>query len=133
MASDPRSQPGSGDRHPKTSVTGVSAPGEQPDGAAVPELAEGTPLGNRFWLLLAGILLVTMPAFTLLVLFAILSVTRSALLDELTLLEIAEVYLVEFVMFAVFSYLLYRLLMYSVERQRSSSGTISDDDEGESE
>lgn len=72
---------------------------------------------DRFWLTVAGLLLVTMPAFTLVVAYAVLRATRSALLEGLTTIEVLELYLVEVAMFAVFGYLLYRLTLRTI-RQR---------------
>jgi hypothetical protein len=69
---------------------------------------------DRFWLTVAGLLLVTMPAFTLVVAYAVLRATRSALLDGLTAVEVAELYLVETTMFALFGYLLYRLTLRTI-------------------
>ncbi|WP_267643547.1 hypothetical protein [Haloarchaeobius amylolyticus] len=129
MESDPRYPSGRGDRQSKPSVPGASTADDPPDTGIGPAALGERPLENRLWLVVAGILLVTMPALTLLLLFVILSVTRSALLDELTLLEVAEIYLVEFVMFAVFSYLLYRLLRYSLAREGSFVGSGTEEDE----
>jgi hypothetical protein len=72
---------------------------------------------DRFWLTVAGLLLVTMPAFTLVVAYAVLRATRSALLEGLTVVEVVELYLVETAMFAVFGYLLYRLTLLTIRRQ----------------
>lgn len=72
---------------------------------------------DRFWLTVAGLLLVTMPAFTLVAAYAVLRATRSALLEGLTAVEVVELYIVETVMFAVFGYLLYRLTLLAIRRQ----------------
>ncbi|MEF8819898.1 MAG: hypothetical protein V5A31_05895 [Haloferacaceae archaeon] len=72
---------------------------------------------DRLWLMLAGLLLVTMPAFTLVIAYAVLRATRSALLDGLTAVEVVELYLVETVMFAVFGYLLYRLTLRTIRKR----------------
>lgn len=74
------------------------------------------PLAERLRLLAAGILLVTMPAITLLVVYAVLTATRSALLDGLTLVEAAELYFIELAAFALFGYLLYRFTVRTVDR-----------------
>jgi hypothetical protein len=71
---------------------------------------------DRVRLMIAGILLVTVPAFTLVVAYAVLRATRSALLDGLTAVEVVELYLVETAMFALFGYLLYRLTLVSIKR-----------------
>jgi hypothetical protein len=63
------------------------------------------------------VLLVTMPALTLVAAYAVLAATRSALLEGLTPVEVVELYLVELAMFAVFGYLLYRLVLFGVRRQ----------------
>ncbi|WP_435361571.1 hypothetical protein [Haloarchaeobius sp. DFWS5] len=113
MGYDPQRPADSDDRSPSarspapTTLEGLSRAARQD---------ERTTLANRFWLVLTALLLVTMPAFTLFVAFAILSVTRSAVLEQLTWVEIAELYLVEFVMFSAFAYLLYRLTWYSIGR-----------------
>jgi hypothetical protein len=72
---------------------------------------------DRFWLTVAGLLLVTMPAFTLVVAYAVLRATRSALLEGLTAVEVVELYVVETAMFALFGYLLYRLTLRTIRRQ----------------
>lgn len=69
------------------------------------------------WLLLLAALLVTMPAITLLVAFVALMATQSVILEQVTLVEAVELYVVELAAFTVFSYLLYRLTMYAIERQ----------------
>jgi hypothetical protein len=76
---------------------------------------------DRVWLFVTGVLLVTMPAITLVVAYAALSATRSAVLAELTLVEAVELYLVELAAFAVFSYLLYRLTMYTSSRHAAAA------------
>lgn len=78
---------------------------------------------ERRWLLVTGVLLVTMPALTLFLAYAVLTATRSVVLEQLTLVEAAELYLVELVAFAVFSYLLYRFTNYSLRRQQSTDGS----------
>lgn len=79
---------------------------------------EDVPVRDRFWLVVAGLLLVTMPAVTLAVAYTVLWVTRSALVERVTPLELLELYLVELVAFTAFSYLLYRLTRHAVQRQR---------------
>ena len=76
---------------------------------------------DRVWLFVTGVLLVTMPAITLVVAYATLSATRSALLAELTLIEAVELYLVELAAFAAFSYLLYRLTRYTSSRHEAAT------------
>lgn len=71
---------------------------------------------ERFWLALTALLVVTMPAFTLIVAYAVLLATQSALADQLTIVEVVELYLIELTAFAVFAYLLYRLTVYSTDR-----------------
>jgi hypothetical protein len=75
---------------------------------------------KRLWLLVTGVLLVTMPAFTLVVAYAVLSATQSAIVERVSPIEILELYLVELAAFAVFSYVLYRLTRYSSLRYRLS-------------
>lgn len=82
---------------------------------------------RRIWLAVTGILLVTMPALTLFVAYAVLSATRSVLLEQITLVEAVELYLVELLAFAVFSYLLYRLTSYSIKQHDTPQGA----DEGD--
>lgn len=75
------------------------------------------PVRDRLWMLAAGLLLVTMPAVTLAVAYAVLLATQSAVANRLTPLELMELYLIELAAFAVFGYLLYRLTQYVVHRQ----------------
>jgi hypothetical protein len=79
--------------------------------------AEDTLVPDRFWLFATGILLVTMPAITLLVAYVALTATRSVVLEQITLVEAVELYLVELAAFAAFSYLLYRLSQYTIRKQ----------------
>jgi hypothetical protein len=65
----------------------------------------------------AAVLLVTMPAVTLLAAYAVLAATRSTLLQGLTLVEAAELYFIELAAFALFSYLLYRFTVRAVDRR----------------
>jgi hypothetical protein len=68
-------------------------------------------------MLVTGLLVVILPALTLLVAYVALTATRSVAIGRLTLVEAVELYLIEVVAFALFSYLLYRLTLYSVRRQ----------------
>jgi hypothetical protein len=77
----------------------------------------GTGFPDRFWMLVTGLLVVILPALTLLVAYVALTATRSVAIGRLTLVEAVELYLIEVVAFALFSYLLYRLTLYSVRRQ----------------
>lgn len=77
---------------------------------------DSTTRSDRFWLILTGMLLVTMPAFTLVVAYAVLLATRSAIVNQLTAVEVVELYLIELAAFALFGYLLYRLTRYSRHR-----------------
>lgn len=72
---------------------------------------------DRVWLLVTGVLLVTMPALTLFVAYAVLTATRSVALEQITLVEVIELYFVELTAFSLFSYLLYRLTRYAIYRQ----------------
>jgi hypothetical protein len=74
------------------------------------------PLPDRVWLLVTGVLVVTLPALSLVVAYVALSATRSVALGHLTAVEAVELYLVEVVAFAVFSYLLYRLTLARLRR-----------------
>jgi hypothetical protein len=74
-------------------------------------------LADRFWLVLTAALLVVMPALTLLVAYVALAATRSVVVEQITLVEAVELYLVELAAFAAFSYLLYRVTMYTISRQ----------------
>jgi hypothetical protein len=80
---------------------------------------EGT-FPDRFWLLVTGLLVVTLPALTLTVAYVALTATRSVAVGQLTATEAVELYLIEVVAFAAFSYLLYRLTLYTVRRQGAS-------------
>jgi uncharacterized membrane protein len=73
-------------------------------------------LSERLWLLLTALLVITVPALTLVLAYAVLLATRSALANQFTPVEILELYLVEVVAFALFGYLLYRLLRYGLDR-----------------
>jgi membrane-bound ClpP family serine protease len=76
---------------------------------------------GRLWLLLTGLLLVIMPAVTLAVAFVALSATQSVVVERITLVEAVELYLVELVAFGTFSYLLYRLTMYTMAREAAAA------------
>jgi hypothetical protein len=80
---------------------------------------------DRAWLLVTGVLLVTMPAVTLLVAYVAINATRSVVQRRITLVEAAELYLIELAAFALFSYLFYRVTLYSL---RSREGA---EDQGE--
>jgi hypothetical protein len=56
--------------------------------------------------------------------YVALTATRSVAIGRLTPVEAVELYLIEVVAFALFSYLLYRLTLYSVRRQ----GAVEDGD-----
>jgi membrane protein implicated in regulation of membrane protease activity len=72
---------------------------------------------DRLWLLVAGLLLVLTPAFTLVVVYAVLITTQSVTLGQVSLVQAIELYLVELAFFAGFGYLLYRLTLYAVDRR----------------
>lgn len=83
---------------------------------------DGDSLTDRVWLLLAGLLLITMPAVALGLVYGVLSLTQTAPpLDQLTPTILVELYLIELVVFAIFAYLLYRLTGYAVRRQSGES------------
>lgn len=69
---------------------------------------------DRLWLLVTGLLVIAMPALTLVVAYVALTVTRSVVVGRITLVDAVELYLVEAAAFAAFSYLLYRLTLYTV-------------------
>lgn len=81
-------------------------------------VASDRQLPDRFWLIVTGLLLVTMPALTLLVAYAVLVATQSVLVGQITLVEAVELYLVEVLAFGVFGYLLYRLTFYTSRKTR---------------
>ncbi|MUV58497.1 hypothetical protein [Halogeometricum sp. CBA1124] len=89
-------------------------------------MSDDSPLTDRFWLVLTAALLVVMPALTLLVAYVALAATRSVIIEQITLVEAVELYLVELVAFTAFSYLLYRVTMYTVNRQKGSTGESAD-------
>ncbi|WP_191967103.1 MULTISPECIES: hypothetical protein [Haloferax] len=98
---------------------------------------EGKRTGDdRVWALAFGLTLVTMPAVTLILAFAVLSATQSAIVEQLTPLELVELYVVELVAFALFSYILYRLAQYAwarhdelaSERETVESETVTNAD-----
>jgi len=72
---------------------------------------------DRLWFVLTGLVVVTMPALVLIVVYVALTSTRSVVLGQLTAVEAVEIYLIEVAAFAVFSYLLYRFTLYTVRRQ----------------
>lgn len=76
---------------------------------------------DRFWMLVTGLLVVTLPALTLLIAYVVLTATRSVAIGQLTVVEAVELYLIEVVVFAVFSYLLYRLTLYTIRRPMTES------------
>ncbi len=82
---------------------------------------------------MTGLLLVTMPAFTLVVAYAVLLATRSALVDGVGAVEVVELYLIELAAFALFGYLLYRLTGFASRRheQVRSRGDGDDDDDAD--
>jgi hypothetical protein len=88
----------------------------------------GEPRSDRFWLLVIGLLVVTMPALVLVVVYAVLLATQSVLVGQITLLEAAELYVIEVAAFALFSYLLYRLTLYSIRRQGAAADADADAD-----
>lgn len=98
-------------------TTPVPAAADRPhrQGAEMPDETDSD--YRRVWVLVTGVLLVTMPALTLLVAYAVLTATRSVVLEQLTVVEAVELYLVEVAAFAVFSYLLYRLTSHAIDRQ----------------
>ncbi|WP_411968718.1 hypothetical protein [Haloferax sp. YSSS75] len=84
------------------------------------DLMERTqPKDERLWILAFGLTLVMMPAVTLVLAFAVLSATQSAIVDQLTPVELVELYVVELVAFALFGYILYRIAQYAWARQDS--------------
>jgi hypothetical protein len=112
--------------HGRRTTTEADPPAaDRTDGGELPTETEpgeeraGRP--DRFWLLVIGLLVVTMPALVLVVVYAVLLATRSVLIGQITLLEAAELYVIEVAAFALFSYLLYRLTLYSIDRQRRAA------------
>lgn len=77
------------------------------------------PENERLWVLAFVLTLVTMPAVTLVLAFAVLSATQSAIVDQLTPVELVELYVVELLAFALFGYVLYRIARYTWARQDS--------------
>jgi hypothetical protein len=93
---------------------------------------DGDSLSDRMWPLLAGLLLITMPAVALGLVYGVLSLTQAAPPpDQLTPTVLVELYLIELIVFAVFAYLLYRLTGYAVRRQ-SSEATETEREDGRS-
>ena len=80
-------------------------------------MSRDQPRTDRLWVLAFGLVLVTMPAVTLILAFAVLSATQSAIVDQLTPLELVELYVVELVAFAAFSFVLYRIARYTWAKQ----------------
>jgi hypothetical protein len=103
--------------------------GELPTETEPTEGRTGRP--DRFWLLVIGLLVVTMPALVLVVAYAVLLATRSVLVGQISPVEAAELYVIEVVAFALFSYLLYRLTLYSIRRQGAAADADVDADADE--
>ncbi|ELZ95809.1 hypothetical protein C440_05952 [Haloferax mucosum ATCC BAA-1512] len=78
--------------------------------------------GDRRWALLFALVLVTMPALTLVVAFAVLSLTQTELIGQLTAFELVELYVIELAAFAVFSYILYRTGRFAWAKHDDSVG-----------
>jgi hypothetical protein len=97
------------------------------DSAASESVLASSPWSRRLGPYVVGVLLVTMPALTLVAAYAVLAATRSALLEGLTPVEVVELYLVELAMFAVFGYLLYRLVLFGVRRPRRAAAEADAD------
>lgn len=85
---------------------------------------------DRTLVAIIGLLVLLAPATLLVLTLAFLSFTGDAFVRELTLLEIAELYLLELVVLAGFSYGLYRLVRILVVHQLPASlDDLARDDE----
>jgi len=78
-------------------------------------------LPDRTLVAIIGLLVLLVPVCLLVLTVTFLSFTGNALEQELTLLEIVELYLLEVVVLAVFSYGLYRLVEILVVHQLPKS------------
>jgi hypothetical protein len=144
----PTSAPDAPDAPDAASASDPRGDDSPDDSAASESVLASSPWSRRLGPYVVGVLLVTMPALTLVAAYAVLAATRSALLEGLTPVEVVELYLVELAMFAVFGYLLYRLVLFGVRRQllaeaeaeadadvtaRAPGGSASADESTESE
>lgn len=77
-------------------------------------------LRDRFSLILVGLLVVLMPALVLIITLEVLFLFGEIDLTNLTLLELAELYLVEVVLLALFAVAVYRLTL------RTTTGQLPD-------
>lgn len=68
------------------------------------------------WVVIVGFLLIFTPALALVVLLVLLDAFRGLAAGGLSWIELVELYLAEVVVFAVFSYLLYRIGIRGVRR-----------------
>lgn len=112
-------------RRRSTRLSGTDARPADGAGDETPDRTE------RFWLLVTGLLLVTMPAFTLVVAYAVLLATRSALVGEVGAVEVVELYLIELGAFALFGFLLYRLTGFASRRQGRARSRRDENDDGD--
>jgi len=92
-------------------------------------------LPDRTLVAIIGLLVLLVPVCLLVLTLAFLSFTGNALEQELTLLEIAELYLLELLVLAVFSYGLYRivkaLVVHQLPRSLDELDVADDHDEPE--
>lgn len=114
--------------HRSTADADPPAAGRTDGGEPAARAEAGEQRSDRFWLLVIGLLVVTMPALVLVVVYAVLLATQSVLIGQITLLEAAELYVIEVAAFALFSYLLYRLTLYSIRRQEAVADAEADED-----
>jgi hypothetical protein len=80
---------------------------------------------ERLRLVLVGLLVVTTPVVALVAAYAAVATTQAVAVDRLTAVEVAELYLLELVVFAAFAFLLYRITLAGVSR------VVADADAGE--
>lgn len=70
---------------------------------------------DRATLLAVGLLILFTPVVLLSITLGFLIVAEGLVFGELSYIEVLELYLIELALFAGFGYLLYRLLLFSVE------------------
>ncbi|EMA42051.1 hypothetical protein C447_00635 [Halococcus hamelinensis 100A6] len=68
-------------------------------------------------MVITGLLVIFMLVFTLVAAISILSITQSAIFEQLTFFEAVELYLIESATLVIFSYLLYRVTIHLVRSQ----------------
>lgn len=104
----------------------------QETGEAPPADADDSATGadvDRIRLVAVGLLLVTMPAVTLVAALGVLAATQSVVVADVTFVEALELYLIELGAFVLFAYLLYRVTVFGTKQVVEMTETESGDDD----